>query len=207
MLKRGGVVLMGLLWACGAAAGFKTLLVYAGAPGATAAAPVQWPGASPVPRRPGMPTLIMLAHPRCPCSRASIGELAWIMARAGGKVAVHVFFVKPEGSPAEWEKGDLWRSAASIPGVAVHRDEKGVAAGLFGAETSGQTLLYDGSGRLAFSGGITGARGHAGANAGREAVHALLSGKGAARIEAPAFGCALAAPKPEKRGWWEQWKI
>ena len=209
MLKEitGSVFVWGELWVWGAAVGFRTLLIYQATPGKEASASVRWPDASPVPRRQGRATLIMLAHPRCPCSRASVGELAWIMARVHGQVDAHVFFVKPAGLPSDWEKSDLWRSAASIPGVAVHRDEAAAGAGLFGAETSGQTFVYDASGRLLFSGGITGGRGHAGANAGREAVLALLTGTGEVRNDSPAFGCALVAGRTEKRGWWEQWKL
>ena len=46
----------------------------------------------------------------------------------------------------------------------------------FGSATSGQTLLYDGDGALRFSGGITGSRSHAGDNAGRRSLVALLNG-------------------------------
>ena len=119
----------------------------------------------------------------------------------------HVLFAEPAGFPADWAESDLWRSAAAIPGVAVHRDEAAAGAGLFGAATSGNALLYDASGRLRFSGGITRGRGHSGANAGREAVLALLSGDGSAQLGVPAFGCALVAGRTEKRGWWEQWKL
>ena len=55
------------------------------------------------------------------------------------------------------------------------RDDDGAEARRFGAETSGQTLLYDEHGALLFSGGITGARGHAGDNAGRASLVALLN--------------------------------
>ncbi len=55
------------------------------------------------------------------------------------------------------------------------RDDDGAEAKRFGAETSGQTLLYDERGTLAFSGGITGSRGHAGDNAGRASLLALIN--------------------------------
>ncbi len=45
-----------------------------------------------------------------------------------------------------------------------------------GSSTSGQVLLYDPSGRLAFSGGITAARGHVGDNAGSDAIVGLVMG-------------------------------
>jgi len=45
----------------------------------------------------------------------------------------------------------------------------------FGAETSGHTLLFDSGGRLLLSGGITDSRGHAGDNAGENAIVALIN--------------------------------
>ena len=62
----------------------------------------------------------------------------------------------------------------------------------FGVETSGQTLLYAG-GSLAFSGGITGSRGHAGTNAGETALIALLTRGDADRRGTSVFGCPLFA--------------
>jgi len=61
----------------------------------------------------------------------------------------------------------------------------------FGAETSGQTLLYDERGTLAFSGGITGSRGHAGDNAGRASLLALINRSDADRRGSSVFGCPL----------------
>ena len=51
----------------------------------------------------------MLTHPHCPCSRASIGELARLMAQAQGRVTAYVLFIKPAGSPEDWENSDLWQ--------------------------------------------------------------------------------------------------
>jgi hypothetical protein len=76
--------------------------------------------------------------------------------------------------------------------VTIHFDQGGREAGLFGAATSGQTDLYDAHGTLKFSGGITAARGHAGDNAGRDALAAWISTGTAHRPGAPVFGCALA---------------
>jgi len=68
-----------------------------------------------------------------------------------------------------------------------------VEARRFGVETSGQTLLYDAGGRLIFSGGITGSRGHAGDNAGEAALVALLTSGQADRRATSVFGCPLFA--------------
>ncbi len=70
-------------------------------------------------------------------------------------------------------------------------DIQGREALRFGAATSGQTLLYDASGRLLFSGGITPARGHAGDNDGSDALLELLSGGSGRHHQTPVFGCSL----------------
>lgn len=133
----------------------------------------------------------MMAHPHCPCTRASVGELALLMARTQGRVTSYVLLLKPQGLPKNWEKTDLWNSAASIPGVHVLPDEDGIEAERFHVATSGQTLLYDRDGRLKFSGGITAARGHSGDNAGRSAIVSLLMQGETERTETSVFGCPL----------------
>jgi hypothetical protein len=73
----------------------------------------------------------------------------------------------------------------------VEEDPNGAEAQLFGAETSGYVLLYDTLGQLLFKGGITGSRGHAGDNAGENAIVSLLTGQGASAKQAPVYGCSL----------------
>jgi hypothetical protein len=160
---------------------------YAGTPGAAVAPPASLPDG--IPREAGKPTLVMVLHPRCACSRASLAELARILARLGERVSAAAIFVFPE--PA-WERGDLWAQAARIPGLAVLADERGAMAGRLRAETSGYTLLFDAGGALAYAGGITPARGHAGDSDGQDAILAIVEqGRGAA--VAPVFGCPLSS--------------
>jgi hypothetical protein len=116
-----------------------------------------------------------MAHPQCSCTLASLEELAEALARADARPRTYVLFLKPDGFSNGWEQTDSWRIAAALPAVTVVRDDTGREARRFGAATSGQTLLYDADGRLLFSGGITGARGHAGDNAGRSELVALLN--------------------------------
>jgi len=92
-----------------------------------------------------------------------------------------------------WDQTDLLKRATALPNVTVLRDDEGREAKRFGVETSGQTLLYDANGRLVFSGGITGSRGHAGENAGELALIALLNDGHADRGNANVFGCPLFA--------------
>jgi hypothetical protein len=84
--------------------------------------------------------------------------------------------------------------ASEIPGARVYDDVGGAQAAVFGAKTSGHLLLYDKSGRLAFSGGITPGRGTTGPNAGAEAVVAILEHRIPTVRIAPAFGCPILDP-------------
>ena len=162
-------------------------------PGAAASAPAQWPTGSGLSRAADGPTLIFFAHPQCSCTHASLGEFAEILARATTPPKAYVVFLKPVGFGVDWEKTDLWRTATSIPGVSVIRDDAGLEATRFGVITSGQTVLYDDSGALLFSGGITGARAHAGDNAGRASLVSLLN-QGRTDLSATSvFGCRLFA--------------
>ena len=66
-------------------------------------------GGEPAGARRGRPTLVMLAHPRCTCTRASVGELAELMARAPRRPKAYVVFIKPgRSAPGGWERTDLW---------------------------------------------------------------------------------------------------
>jgi hypothetical protein len=185
----------GALWLFMIAVGVRALWSYESTPGAGTAAPGLWPAASRIKPDAKRATLVMLAHPHCPCTRASIGELARLMTQAQGRVTAYVLFVKPTGFSDEWVQSELWASAAAIPGVTPVLDDGGAEAGLFHAETSGQTVLYDSTGNLLFRGGITTARGHAGDNAGRTAVVSLLTSGVAEERDTPVFGCPLFAKK------------
>jgi hypothetical protein len=167
---------------------------YEYSPGDPATAPDRWPAASQLERSPDRATLVMMARPHCPCTRASVHELARLMARVQGRLTAHVLLVRPADEPDGEERSDLWRAAAGIPGVDVVRDDDGAETGRFGALTSGQVVLYDASGRLLFAGGITPARGHEGDNAGRDAVVALVTGADDAPRATPVYGCALTTP-------------
>ncbi len=179
------------LWLVAVGAGFAFILNYQNVGGSTGAMPQQWPAGTQVVLDHSRDTLIMFAHPQCPCTRASVDELNRLMARSNGKVTAQVWFFKPTGFPEDWTQSGLWRSATAIPGVAVHGDIDGAESRRFGAETSGHVLLYDTRGRLLFSGGITAGRGHAGDNAGENAVISLLAGREVKLKQTEVYGCSL----------------
>lgn len=184
-------------WALVIVTGLGALLRYENAPGPAALPPTGWPSESRIQLASDRATLVMLSHPHCPCTRASIEELNRLMAQAQGRVVAYVLFLKPAGSSTDWEKTDLWQSAARIPGVNVVADDDGIEARRFHAVTSGQTALYDSDGHLLFSGGITSARGHSGDNAGRSAIVSLLNTGDADRTVTSVFGCPLYSNRSE----------
>lgn len=178
------------LWIASLITGWFVLTRYETTAGADTPAPAQWPSGVSVRRDLNVPTLVMFLHPYCPCSRASVGELALIMARSQGRVAGVVVIAVAEGLDNP-KKGDLERAAELIPGVTVLRDQGGVAARRFHAATSGRTVLYDKNGSVLFAGGITSARAHSGDNVGRDAIVALIAGEESLVRTTPAFGCPI----------------
>lgn len=182
------------IWVVAVGIGFGTLLAYTTRAGNDVAAPARWPDSSSISRNSAFPTLLVFAHPCCPCTEATLEELAAIVARAGHRVSTRVVFLAgPKGDPAWTSRSRSWQKASSIPGAQIVRDEQGVEATRFGAETSGRTLLFDAAGRLVFQGGITGARGETGPNAGAEAVTRFLGEAPPGLPATPAFGCRLFA--------------
>ena len=185
------VMLAGGIWLLLILAGSLWMAHYSQTAGSAGTPPERWPETSLVRRDPERPQLLMFLHPRCACSRATLGELELLMAHCQGLVSVQVLFIQPEGVTEDWVKTDLWRSAAAIPGVNVSVDHEGGEALRFRTATSGQALLYDLKGRLIFQGGITLARAHSGDNPGRSALEGLLRHQAGTLASTPVFGCAL----------------
>ena len=127
-------------------------------------------------------------------------ELNRLLAQSQGRVTAQVYFLTPGKASEDWTNTDLWRSATAIPGVTVHEDPDGTQARLFGAETSGDVLLYDRRGQLMFQGGITGSRGHAGDNAGESSIISFLAGRETGLKKTPVYGCSLLNEVNMQRG-------
>ncbi len=189
------LTLIGVALTIAIVGGMGILWRYSLTPGAAGNPPALWPVQSRLTRKSGALTLVMVVHPHCPCTRASIGELEILMAQSRRRIDANVIFFKPPGFSDKWTKSSLWRAATAIPGVRAAVDD-GREARLFGAATSGQTMVYDRDGRLLFSGGITAARGLYGDSAGASAIAALLDGPTShASQQTAVYGCALFTPR------------
>ena len=185
------VMLLGMLWLAAIGVGTHVLLAHAHTPGTPACAPGLWPEESHLVPATGQPTLVMFAHPRCPCTQASLAELDMLMTANQGHMRAYVLFFLPEGAAEDWSQTGQWRSARAIPGVTVRADPEGGEAQLFHATTSGHVAVYDARHRLLYNGGITPARGHTGDLAWREAVAAAAGPDAESFHDAPVFGCTL----------------
>jgi hypothetical protein len=192
-------VLFAIMWLIVAALGQRAILKYDYAAAAPGTPPEKWPITTKIPRTPGHSSIVIVAHPHCPCTRATVEELARLMAVLHNRVTATVVFIRPPGFSEDWEKTDLWHDAARIPGVSVLSDANGVEASLFGAQASGQTMLYDTAGNLRFSGGITPSRGHAGDSPGRSSILSIVNTGNSDRSNTSVYGCSLQNPERAMR--------
>lgn len=176
------------LWGLTIVVALFAIVVFDARPAETGHAPPMWPSSTSVHRAPGRYALVMTAHPRCACTRASLRELERLMARIGSQTDATVVFVG--GVPAGG--GDLHAAARGIAHVDVLDDVGRTEAKRFGAATSGSVALYDGEGHLVYEGGLTASRGHEGESVGAAAIRSrVLHADTRAASHASVFGCRL----------------
>lgn len=188
--RRRSIWILTPVWLVVVLAGSWALLRFNFEPGAKGIIPKMWPDGTGLPR-PHAPTLVLAMHPRCSCTRATLGELQILLARAKDQVVADILMYRPASGGGEWSDSDIASLARQISGTTIVDDPGGAKAARFGALTSGQVLLYSDSGTLQFEGGITASRGHSGDNNGRDAVIALLHNTPTAISSTPVFGCSL----------------
>ena len=181
------------LWGMGLACGLSYAIAYQYTPAQSNLAPDRWPLGTSCTLAADRPTLVMFVHPRCPCSRASLNELAILMTRCHDRLATQVLFFKPGTVETHWVHTDLWSSAEQIPNVVPRIDFEGNEQRYFNARTSGEVFVYLPTGDVLFHGGITAGRGHVGDNVGRSRLESLLLRDERAICTTPVFGCDLSS--------------
>lgn len=137
------------------------------------------------------PTLIMFAHPQCPCTKASILELQGIEQKLRGLVQIKIFFIQPASKDRSWVESSSWALAKMIPSAEVSVDRLGAMAKLFNAEISGEIALYSREGAPIFEGGITPSRGHVGDNHGTQSIIEAVRTGIASIKRTQVYGCGL----------------
>ncbi|MGQ7848343.1 hypothetical protein ACUNV4_27845 [Granulosicoccus sp. 3-233] len=202
------VVAMVAIWLSLSGGALYALADYGSSAGQAAPAPSQWPAsvATGITPSADRATVVLFAHPLCPCTRATLVEFESLTNRLYGLFDLHVLFFEPadpSAMPEVWGASDLRQLASALPGTRLHADVDGQLARHFGAYTSGQVLLYDTTGALRFGGGITPSRGHTGSNPGRGTlISTILSDSGIdplAPILNPVFGCGLLDSRDDDR--------
>lgn len=186
-----------VLWSAAVIAGIQRIWSYEGTPGGQLSVPSAWPGSSLVSVDHKRATLMMFVHPLCACTQASLSELREALDQMERSPAVWIVLLSPRGIVKDWHE-HIAAISDRIPEARIVTDLEGRVAQTFGAATSGHVVVYDQDGTLMYSGGITGARGHVGDNAGRRDMIAALRGDGHAP-EHPIFGCGLDDPEPRQQ--------
>src|SRR5262249_36879308 len=140
------------------------------------------------------PALLVFLHPHCPCSRATVDEIAGVLARCPGPVSVRAFLPAPPAPAEGWADTPL---RADLPPLSAPEapDAPGPPAHPSGARPPGPPVASSADGRLPFRGGVPAGRGPRGPNPGREALLAALR-DGLPSPPSPVFGCPL-FPSPE----------
>ena len=188
-----------VLWFVGVVGATVLVWRYKMSPARAADAPARWPSASALHASADRPSLVFVAHPQCPCTVASMTELARLADELGGHAQIDIVLVRPVGTDAGFEDGTIAERAAHIPGAHVHIDIDGVEAARFGAHASGTTLLYARDGALLFRGGLTISRGHEGRSAAHDRIIELVKSERSDRlVTTPVFGCATEDAVPEQ---------
>lgn len=163
---------------------------YDSTPGTASTIKNSWPSNCKIVRSVKTKTLVMVLHPHCPCSRASLQQVASIMNSKNSPKCLLLFYT-PSSFAKDWEKTDLWNQALEISGAELISDIDGIEAQKFGGITSGQTYIFDKAGILNFSGGITIARGHSGECANLAIAKNALEDKFAVSNVTPVYGCPI----------------
>ena len=182
-----------MVWLLVTGFGLWTLTALSFVPGVSGDPNLTWPEASGLRRNVGGFTLVVVLHPECPCSQATLEEFDSIVAQCPDRLSVQVICMPYDNLAEPVECSRNWGRAQRISGVTIVKDLHGAEVRRFAAETSGETRLYGPEGELLFHGGITASRGHVGDNPGQIAILDFVRHGAHARapVSAPVFGCFL----------------
>jgi len=180
------------VWFVALAALFGQLVAYSAEPGSKGRPPVQWDDALPLERDPEHWTVLIFAHPRCPCTRATLAEFARLHGVYHDRISATLVLYHPVDQPADWTDGALRRAAERIDGLRLVMDPGGKITERFGVQTSGHVLAYAPDGGLGYCGGLTTSRGHEGVSHGVVQLRKCFD-KGSSQPLAryPVFGCPI----------------
>ncbi len=186
------------IWIAAVSLGYGCLLNYSSKPAVTTSGPSHFPQSESqtLELNKNGQTLIAFFHPQCPCSRATVAELSRVLTRQNifktrTNLKVYAVISKPAGTDASFVRSSLVSALEAMKGVQVVIDDNDEQSRQFGAQASGQILLFNQQGEKLFSGGITAERGHEGESSGGDALSSHINGQQTALKTAPVFGCSM----------------
>lgn len=165
------------LWLAAAIAGFGYTMVWAFSPGESARA------SRPEGAHAGVQVQAII-HPLCPCSGATLDLVRQAIATSASRPSVEVIFC---GDPQDSKNVRL---AKSIPKAKIQFLNEAEMLKRFGSATSGQLFVWN-QGKLAFSGGITEARGESAKGAAYDQFQQALNEGLLTAVDMPIYGCPV----------------
>lgn len=179
------------LWSIACVTAFGALWRYGNTPGDPGGKPVGWKVPASLHVSSDRPTLLVFAHPKCPCTRATMSAIERLQRNVPGGFETQVVFFEPPDADPSWRRTGLWERAGRLREARVVPDPGGSLAADAGASVSGSVAVVDRDGRLLFWGGLTSSRSHEGDSAGSLAVQAILRGEQARTDRTPVYGCEI----------------
>jgi len=196
-INRRTITIASVIWLSCIAVFIPSLLDHMAKPGANAVLNLEtWPSISPISPAEDGQTLLLFAHPQCPCTLATLAELERLLVYPI-PTQFHAILVLPvpedhaHNQATATSHSAVLNYASQIPGLTVTIDNEAEITRAFGIRTSGHCLLYGKDKTLLYSGGLTPLRGHEGPCEGNIALSQCLIGKIPSSRYAPVFGCAL----------------
>lgn len=181
------------VWLSCVGTGFLMLFLYQFTPGPVTTVPSHWPEAANIEIKSEAFNLVVLIHPQCSCTLATLEELDKVLRNSPQNYHCHFLVFDPHHKPTTWQNTYQETLLRQFSNATVTYDLEGLEAKKFGLIVSGHVLLFDREGHNCFSGGITGSRGHVGTNAGAELLATTLETEKSKRgpYLFPTFGCSI----------------
>lgn len=177
-------------WIAIALFGWNSLLRHTYQPAGVEEGATNWPDADRNPTSAAY-TVVVFAHPLCPCTRATLNKLHESITRFPDDRRIEVIFATAGLDSADVADSFNVRTARRLEGVEVRFDETGEIVRRFGATVSGEVFAFDREGRRVFHGGITTGRGHEGDSTSQREFERRICGRASDAFSAPVYGCLL----------------
>ena len=191
------LVCASVLWLIALIPGVRYLLAFEGTAGKQGLAPSDWQNTALSAGDPRLPTLLVMLHPKCSCSNATLSELQDAAQSFDHPYNAILLIDPPQGTSFDWRNISAYRDAQKALHASVVLDDNGKVAASFGVFTSGDVLFYSAEDShrhrsLLFSGGVTGGRGMVGSNRGIASLTAAFQNSGQNfHATTPVYGCGL----------------